>query len=94
MGMVIQSMSAKLGIATDASLPEVCRERFPRTATVLLWIQAEVIAMATDLAEFTGAAIGLNILFGILLFPSADHGSRRVRDPRAAGARLPASSRP
>jgi manganese transport protein len=53
------------------SLPEVCRERFPRTATVLLWIQAEVIAMATDLAEFIGAAIGLNILFGIPLFPSA-----------------------
>jgi manganese transport protein len=71
MGMVIQSMSAKLGIATGMSLPEVCRERFPRTATVLLWIQAEVIAMATDLAEFIGAAIGLNILFGIPLFPSA-----------------------
>jgi manganese transport protein len=71
MGMVIQSMSAKLGIATGLSLPEVCRERFPRTASVLLWIQAEVIAMATDLAEFIGAAIGLNILFGIPLFPAA-----------------------
>ena len=71
MGMVIQSMSAKLGIATGMNLPEVCRERFPRVATVLLWIQAEVIAMATDLAEFIGAAIGLNILFGIPLFPAA-----------------------
>jgi manganese transport protein len=71
MGMVIQSMSAKLGIATGMNLPEVCRERFPRTASVLLWIQAEVIAMATDLAEFIGAAIGLNILFGIPLFPAA-----------------------
>jgi manganese transport protein len=71
MGMVIQSMSAKLGIATGMSLPEVCRERFPRTVSVLLWIQAEVIAMATDLAEFIGAAIGLNILFGIPLFPAA-----------------------
>ena len=71
MGMVIQSMSAKLGIATGMSLPEVCRERFPRVASVLLWIQAEVIAMATDLAEFIGAAIGLNILFGIPLFPAA-----------------------
>lgn len=71
MGMVIQSMSAKLGIATGMSLPEVCRERFPRVATFLLWIQAEVIAMATDLAEFIGAAIGLNILFGIPLFPAA-----------------------
>ncbi|HKY24834.1 MAG TPA: Nramp family divalent metal transporter [Gaiella sp.] len=71
MGMVIQSMSAKLGIATGMNLPEVCRERFPRTANFLLWIQAEVIAMATDLAEFVGAAIGLNILFGIPLFPAA-----------------------
>src|SRR4029078_10746690 len=71
MGMVIQSMSAKLGIATGMNLPEVCRERFPRVATVLLWLQAEVIAMATDLAEFIGAAIGINILFGIPLFPAA-----------------------
>jgi len=71
MGMVIQSMSAKLGIATGMNLPEVCRERFPRTVSVGLWIQAEVIAMATDLAEFIGAAIGLNILFGIPLFPAA-----------------------
>jgi manganese transport protein len=71
MGMVIQSMSAKLGIATGMNLPEVCRERFPQLTTVLLWIQAEIIAMATDIAEFIGAAIGLNILFGIPLFPSA-----------------------
>ena len=71
MGMVIQSMSAKLGIATGMNLPEVCRERFPRTASILLWIQAEIIAMATDLAEFIGAAIGLNIVFGIPLFPAA-----------------------
>ena len=71
MGMVIQSMSAKLGIATGMNLPEVCRERFPHAAAVLLWIQAEIIAMATDIAEFIGAAIGLNILFGIPLFPSA-----------------------
>jgi manganese transport protein len=53
------------------NLPEVCRERFPRTVSFLLWIQAEIIAMATDLAEFIGAAIGLNILFGIPLFPAA-----------------------
>ncbi len=71
MGMVIQSMSAKLGIATGMNLPEVCRERFSRRTSVLLWLQAEAIAMATDLAEFIGAAIGLNILFGIPLFPAA-----------------------
>ena len=68
MAMLIQSMSAKLGIATGRNLPEVCRDRFPRNVTVGLWIQAEVIAMATDLAEFLGAALGLNLLFGIPLF--------------------------
>ena len=71
MAMLIQSMSAKLGIATGMSLPEVCRERYPRGASVLLWLQAEAIAMATDLAEFIGASIGLNLLFGIPLFPAA-----------------------
>ena len=69
MAMLIQSMSAKLGIATGMNLPEVCRERFPRPVSFLLWIQAEGIAMATDLAEFIGAAIGINLLFGLPLFP-------------------------
>ncbi|MEP6892680.1 MAG: Nramp family divalent metal transporter [Gaiellaceae bacterium] len=68
MAMLIQSMSAKLGIATGQNLPEVCRERFPRPVTIGLWIQAEAIAMATDLAEFVGAALGLNLLFGLPLF--------------------------
>ena len=68
MAMLIQSMSAKLGIATGKNLPEVCRERFPRPVTLALWVQAEVIAMATDLAEFIGAALALNLLFGIPLF--------------------------
>jgi manganese transport protein len=63
MAMLIQSMSAKLGIATGLNLAEVCRERFPRSVVVGLWIQAEVIAMATDLAEFIGAAIGIHLLF-------------------------------
>ena len=70
MAMLIQSMSAKLGIATGKNLPEVCRERFPRFVTLGLWVQAEVIAMATDLAEFIGAALALNLLFGIPLFPA------------------------
>src|SRR3954447_14498557 len=70
MAMLIQSMSAKLGIATGKNLPEVCRARFPRAVTFLLWVQAEVIAMATDLAEFIGAALALNLLFGIPLFPA------------------------
>ena len=71
MAMLVQAMSAKLGIATRKNLPEVCRERFPRKVSFLLWIQAEVIAMATDLAEFMGAAIGLDLIFGIPLFPAA-----------------------
>jgi manganese transport protein len=70
MAMLIQSMSAKLGIATGKNLPEVCRERFPMFVTLGLWVQAEVIAMATDLAEFIGAALALNLLFGIPLFPA------------------------
>ncbi len=68
MAMLIQSMSAKLGIATGRNLPEVCRDRFPSKMVVALWLQAELIAMATDLAEFVGAALGLNLVFGLPLF--------------------------
>ena len=71
MAMLIQSMSAKLGIATGRNLPEVCRDRFPRPVVFFLWAQAELIAMATDLAEFVGAALGLNLLFGMPLFTAA-----------------------
>ena len=71
MAMLIQSLSAKLGIATGRNLPEVCRERFSRRTSILLWIQAELIAMATDLAEFLGAAIGFHLLLGVDLFPAA-----------------------
>jgi len=71
MAMLIQSMSAKLGIATGMNLPEVCRERFSRRVTFGLWIQAELIAMATDIAEFVGAAIGINLLTGLPLFLAA-----------------------
>jgi manganese transport protein len=71
MAMLVQAMSAKLGIATGRSLPENCREHFPRRVVVLLWLQAEAIAMATDLAEFVGAALGLNLIFGLSLWLSA-----------------------
>jgi len=71
MAMLIQTLSAKLGIATGRNLPEVSREQFPRRVTIFLWLQAEAIAMATDLAEFLGAAIGFHLLFGWALFPSA-----------------------
>ena len=71
MAILVQSMSAKLGIATGRSLPEVCRDRFPFRAVVLLWLQAEAVAMATDLAEFVGAALGLHLVFGLSLWLSA-----------------------
>jgi manganese transport protein len=71
MAMLIQTLSAKLGIATGRNLPELCRERFSHRTTMFLWAQAELIAMATDLAEFLGAAIGFQLLFGWALFPSA-----------------------
>ncbi len=68
MAMVVQSLSAKLGIATGQNLAEVARDRFPRPVTWFLWVQAELVAMATDLAEFVGAALGLAILFDMPLF--------------------------
>jgi manganese transport protein len=68
MAMLIQTMSAKLGIATGRNLAEVCRDRFPRPVVFFLWIQAELIAMATDLAEFVGAALGIYLVFGLPLF--------------------------
>src|SRR2546427_11000569 len=71
MAMLIQTLSAKLGIATGQNLPELCRERFSRRTSIGLWIQAEIIAMATDLAEFLGAAVGIHLLLGVPLFPAA-----------------------
>ncbi|MGO9447272.1 MAG: Nramp family divalent metal transporter [Solirubrobacteraceae bacterium] len=68
--MLIQYLSAKLGIVTDRNLPELCRERFPRALTWGLWAQAEIIAMSTDIAEFLGAALGLNLLFNVPLLPA------------------------
>ncbi|HEY1853566.1 MAG TPA: Nramp family divalent metal transporter, partial [Solirubrobacterales bacterium] len=66
--MLVQAQSAKLGIATGHNLAELCRERFSRRTSIGLWLQAEVVAMACDIAEIVGAALGLNLLFGIPLF--------------------------
>jgi manganese transport protein len=65
--MLFQALSAKLGIVTGRNLAELCREQFPRPAVLAMWGASEVAAMATDLAEFLGAAIGLSLLFGIPL---------------------------
>jgi manganese transport protein len=65
--MLIQSLSAKLGIATGRNLAEICRDRFPRPVVYAMWVISELVAMATDLAEFLGAALGFYLLFNIPL---------------------------
>jgi manganese transport protein len=67
MAMLIQSLSAKLGLVTGRDLPELCRALLPRRVTRGLWVQAELVAMATDLAEIIGGALALNLLFGVPL---------------------------
>jgi len=71
MAMLIQTLSAKLGIATGMNLAELCREHFPKWVSVSMWILMELVAMATDLAEFLGAALGFNLLFHIPLLAAA-----------------------
>ncbi|MDY0331182.1 MAG: Nramp family divalent metal transporter [Thiomonas sp.] len=63
--ILVQGLSAKLGIATGRNLPELIRERFPRKLVWFYWVQAEIVAMMTDLAEFLGAALALHLLFGL-----------------------------
>ncbi|KGR85486.1 manganese transport protein MntH [Lysinibacillus odysseyi 34hs-1 = NBRC 100172] len=71
MAVLIQMMSAKLGIATGRNLPEISRERFSKKTSILLWLQAELVIMATDLAEFIGASLGLYLLFNIPMIAAA-----------------------
>jgi manganese transport protein len=67
MAMLFQALSAKLGIVTGRNLAEMCRERLPRPAALAMWVVSEVAAMATDLAEFLGGAIGLALLLHLPL---------------------------
>src|ERR1700716_3355335 len=67
MAVLVQYLSAKLGLVTGLSLPEALRERWPRSGRIVYWIQAEVVAVATDLAEVVGGAIALNLLFDLPL---------------------------
>jgi manganese transport protein len=71
MAILVQYLAAKLGIATGRTLPENCRAEYSRGMSVFLWIAAEIAAMATDLAEFLGAALGFYLLLGIPLLPAA-----------------------
>jgi manganese transport protein len=63
--ILVQFQAAKLGVATGKSLPQLSRERFPGWGNKALWVQAEMVVLATDLAEFVGAAIGMQLLFGM-----------------------------
>src|SRR5260370_32878311 len=65
--MLFQTLSAKLGIVTGRNLAELCREQFPQPLVRAMWVVSEVGAMATDLAEFLGGAIGLSLLVGMPL---------------------------
>src|SRR5579864_4950194 len=65
--MLFQALSAKLGIVTGRNLPELCRDHFARPVAWAMWVASEIAAMATDLAEFLGGAIGLSLLFGVPL---------------------------
>jgi manganese transport protein len=69
--LLLQHLSAKVGLATGYSYPELCRREFPRPVVLFLWVTAELAAMATDLAEFLGAALGIYLLFHVPLFPAA-----------------------
>ncbi|MDR9888623.1 Nramp family divalent metal transporter [Pseudenterobacter timonensis] len=71
MAMLIQVLSAKLGIATGKNLAEQIRDHYPRPLVWFYWVQAEIIAMATDLAEFIGAAIGFKLILGVSLLQGA-----------------------
>src|SRR5215470_8571013 len=70
MAMLLQTMSAKLGLATGHNLAEMCRLRFRKPVVYAMWIVTEIMAMSTDLAEFLGASLALNLLFGIPLLPA------------------------
>ena len=71
MAILVQYLAAKLGISTGQTLPENCRTHFSRPINIFLWVAAEIAAMATDLAEFLGAALGFYLLFGMPMLPAA-----------------------
>ena len=86
--MLFQALSAKLGIVTGRNLAEMCRDHFPRADRVwAMWVVSEIAAMATDLAEFLGGAIGLSLLFHMPLLRRNDrHRDRHLRPPDVRSA--------
>jgi manganese transport protein len=77
--MLFQALSAKLGIVTGRNLAEMCRDHFPRPVVWAMWVVSEIAAMATDLAEFLGGAIGFSLLFHMPLLPAWRHRDRHLR---------------
>ncbi|RYL95835.1 divalent metal cation transporter [Sporolactobacillus sp. THM7-4] len=71
MAILIQTLSAKIGIATSRNLPEIISDEWPKKASIFYWLQGEVMVMATDLAEFIGAALGFHLVFGLPMIPAA-----------------------
>ncbi|WP_100487153.1 Nramp family divalent metal transporter [Sporolactobacillus pectinivorans] len=71
MAILIQMLSAKLGIATSHNLPEIVRQEWPKSVSIFYWLQGEIMVMATDLAEFIGAALGFHLVFGLPMIPAA-----------------------
>jgi len=71
MAMLIQTLSAKLGLVTGRNLAEHCREQFPKPVVYTMWVLMEIVAMSTDLAEFLGAALGFQLLMGVPLLVGA-----------------------
>jgi manganese transport protein len=71
MAMLVQTLSAKLGLVTGLNLAEHCREHFPKPVVYSMWVIMEIVAMSTDLAEFLGAALGFQLLMGVPLFIGA-----------------------
>ena len=89
--MLFQALSAKLGIVTGTNLAEMCRQQFPRPVVWAMWAVSEVAAMATDLAEFLGGAIGLALLFNMpLIYRHGRHRGRHLWHPAVRARRLPA----
>ena len=88
--MLFQALSARLGIVTGRNLAELCRDQFPRPVVWAMWVVSEIAAMATDLAEFLGGAIGLALLFRMPLI--ARHGRHRHHHLRHPDGREPGVS--
>ena len=89
--MLFQALSAKLGIVTGRNLAELCREHFPHAVVYAMWVFSEIAAMATDLAEFLGGAIGLSLAVRhAALRRHGGHRRRDLRHPDVRGQRLSA----